>query len=268
MEKERQGPRPQGGRAAARGNTRPSAPSARPRANAARPYQSAPRHSAVTPPPPYIPPAYPGRYPAPGRVRKPSPTTAKPQGRGQSLTVRAAQARKQPLTNAKPSAAKTQEELAEERFRDALWPKTRETPFQRRAAFLLSLLYALIYIACSLLLIHPLNVLTARMPFPVSDMVRAALPACAGTLLCALTRLRFPDEPRMMLLAYRRLLREVLLIFVALQVLIWGEWDAQRMIARFTLQFVSGPLVVGTAAAVLLFYLDWLYIEVDEEEDA
>ena len=104
------------------------------------------------------------------------------------------------------------------------------------------------------------------MPFPVSDIVRAFLPACVGAALCALTRLRFPDEPRMMALAYRRLLREVLALFIAAQALLWGEWDAQRMIARFAVKFAAPPLVAGTAFAVLLFYLDWLYIETDEED--
>ena len=243
MEKERQGARPPG-RAATRGNTlrperRPAATPARPRAASSRPY----RYAAPTPPPPaYIPPVRPGSRPPSRTARKPPPR--------------------------KPSATPRREELAEERFRDALWPETRETPAQRRAAFLLSLLYALIYAACSFLLVRPLNVLTARMPFPASDVVRAALSALAGTALCALTRLRFPDEPRLMLLAYRRLLRNVLFVFAALQALLWGEWEAQRAVARFTLKFAAAPLVVGTAVSVLLFYLDWLYIEVDEEEDA
>lgn len=257
MEKERQGPRPQPGRAAANGKRRPQTTPVRPYAAPSRPRQSAPRRAAATPPPPYVPPVQPGRYPPRQSV------TGTAQARTRSGT---GQASKRPVTTSQPSGTKTQEELAEERFRDALWSETPETPVQRRNAFLLSLLYALIHILCSFLLIYPLNVLTARMPFPVADITRAFLSALAGTALCSLTRLRFPDEPRMMLLAYRRLLREVLIIFIALQALLWGEWGAQRMIARFALKFAVGPLVVGTAVAVLLFYLDWLYIEVDDED--
>ena len=258
MEKERQGPRPQPGRAAANGNRRPQTTPVRPYAAPSRPRQSA-RRDAVTPPPPYIPPVQPGRYP-PSAAKRRSGT------RTQSA-LRISSAGKRLATAAQSSGtAKTKEELAEERFQDALWPETRETPRQRRTAFLLSLLYALIHIVCSFLLVYPLNVLTARMPFPVADVVRAFLCALAGTALCSLTHPRFPDEPRMMLLAYRQLLREVLIIFVALQALLWGEWDAQRMIARFALQFAVGPLIVGTAAAILLFYLDWLYIEIDDED--
>ena len=267
MEKERQGPRPQPGRAAANGNRRPQTTPVRPYAAPTRPYQSTQRRNAAAPPPPYVPPVQPGRYPpsAPLRKRPAAPTPRKRSNAALSGT-------ETPLTGTRSGAAqpsgtpKTKEELAEERFRDALWPQTRETPRQRRTAFLLSLLYALIHILCSFLLVYPLNVLTARMPFPASDITRAFLSALAGTVLCSLTRLRFPDEPRIMLLAYRQLLREVLIIFIALQALLWGEWDAQRMIARFVLQFVAPPLIVGTAVAVLLFYLDWLYIEVDDED--
>ena len=158
--------------------------------------------------------------------------------------------------------------LAAERFRDVLWPKERDTPPKNRIAFLLSLLYALIYTGCSLLLVHPLNLLTARMPFPVSTVVRALFPALTGTAFCVLTRLYFPEEPRMMVLAYRKLLWNVLWVFLALQALLWGEWAAQQMIARFVLLFVLSPLVVGTGVSVLILYLDWLNETDTEEEDA
>ena len=266
MEKERQGPRPQPGRAAANGNRRPQTTPVRPYAAPTRPYQSTQRRNAAAPPPPYVPPAQPGRYPPSATLRKRSATPPRKRPAAPRSGTAPLSAQKRSGVAQPSGTPKTKEELAEERFRDALWPQTRETPRQRRTAFLLSLLYALIHILCSFLLIYPLNVLTARMPFPVADITRAFLSALAGTALCSLTRLRFPDEPRMMLLAYRRLLREVLIIFIALQALLWGEWGAQRMIARFALKFAVGPLVVGTAVAVLLFYLDWLYIEVDDED--
>lgn len=228
MEKERQGARPPG-RNAARRNAPP--PERRPPTTPPRPYVS-PYQSArgKTPPPP----VKPGRYPP--------------------LATR---------TKQKPPVI-TKASLADMTFREALCPKARETPAQRRAAFLLSLLYALIYAACSFALIHPLNVLTARMPFPIADIVRAALPAFVGAALCALTRLRFPDDPRLFLLAHRGLLREALFVFAALQALLWGEWDAQRLLALFALRFAAGPLIVGAGVSVLLLYYDWLYIETDE----
>lgn len=233
MEKERQGARPPGHNAARRTAPRPER---RPPTTPARPYVS-PYQSArsKTPPPPYIPPAKPGRYP---------PLTAA-------------------RTKQKPPVV-TKASLADMTFREALWPEIRETPAQRRAAFLLSLLYALVYAACSFALIHPLNILTARMPFPIADIARATLPAFVGAALCALTRLRFPDDPRLFLLAHRGLLREALFVFAALQALLWGEWDAQRLLALFVLRFAAGPLIVGTGVSVLLLYYDWLYIETDE----
>jgi hypothetical protein len=223
--------RPAAQRNAIRPERRPVTPPARPYAKS-RPYQPPQRKA---PPPPYIPAAKPGRYPSLAAARgKPKP---------------------QIITKAK---------LADMTFREALYPEARDTPAQRRAAFLLSLLYALIYAACSFALIHPLNVLTARMAFPIADIIRASLPAFVGAALCALTRLRFPDDPRILLLAHRRLLRETLFVFIALQALLWGEWDAQRLLALFVLRFAAGPLIIGTGVSVLLLYLDWLYIDVDE----
>ena len=147
--------------------------------------------------------------------------------------------------------------LAAKHFRDALFPQEGESPAERRNAFFLSLLYALIYAGCSMLCVTPMNILTARMAFPLSAVIRALLPARIGTALCALTRLRFPETPRVLFSAYRRLLWETLLTFLALQALLWGEWDAQRMIARFMLAFVAAPLVTGSAVSVWLLYRDW-----------
>lgn len=169
-----------------------------------------------------------------------------------------------PPRRAVPVAEKVEE--PEERFRDVLWADVRGTVAQKWTASLCALLYALAYVLCFRLLNHPLNVLTARMPGPLSAFLRAFLPSAAGTLLCALTRVRFPDEPRMMLWAYRKLVRWILFVFLALQILIWGEWAAQRTLALFVIQFVVGPLLVGAGAAVLFLYLDWAYADEDEDE--
>ncbi|MBR0280447.1 MAG: hypothetical protein IJQ81_02515 [Oscillibacter sp.] len=159
--------------------------------------------------------------------------------------------------------------LAARRFRDVLWPEEGETLAESRTAFFLSPLYALTYTACAALCVVPLNHLTAQTPFPLSTLIRALFPALIGAALCTLTRWRIPDEPRLMLLAHRRLLRNVLWIFIALQALLWGEGNAQRLIARFTLLFVAPPLVVGTVVSIALLYLDWRdETATDENKDA
>ena len=147
----------------------------------------------------------------------------------------------------------------ESNFRDALWPSTPDDPALNRIAFVCGLLYALIHIACGVLLVYPLNVLTARVPFPFGGIVRALLPALTGAVLCALTRYPLRLENRVGLSAYRKLLRIVLTLFVCVLLLMWGDREAQKQVARFVLMFVSAPLIVGTALSVLLFYFDWLY---------
>ena len=208
--------------------------------NAARPRPSPPPQRATQPrayPPPYIPqsgqtpPRIPRSNPAPPQAVKPRPQSAA----------------------AKP----------EPRFRDALWPSTPDAPALNRIAFVCALLYALIHAVCVILLIYPLNVLTARAPFPLGGIVRAFLPALAGAALCALTRYPLRLESRVGLSAYRKLLRIALTLFVCVLLLMWGDREAQEQVARFVLMFVSAPLIVGTGLSVLLFYFDWLY-ELDD----
>lgn len=163
-----------------------------------------------------------------------------------------------PTTTAQKAVTDT---ISEPRFRDALWPATPDAPALNRVAFVCALLYALIHIACGVLLVYPLNLLTARMPFPLADIVRAVLPALIGAVLCALTRYPLGLESRVGLSAYRKLLRIVLTLFVCVLLLMWGEWEALRQVARFVLMFVSAPLIAGTGLSVLLFYFDWLYDE-------
>lgn len=248
MEKERQKPRPQTGRGATgRGNT--LHPERRP-VTVSRPYPRSERPAPRTLPQEHRTPVVPPRsYP---------PTTAQHAGQFRRIV--------RPKRATPPPVRKNP--LSAERFRDVLWPEERDDPAQNRIAFLLSLLYALIYAGCSLLLVYPLNLLTARMPFPLSAVIRALFPALIGTAFCMLTRLYFPEEPRMMILAYRKLLWNVLWVFIALQALLWGEWAAQQMIARFALLFILAPLIVGTGVSVLLLYLDWLNETDTEKEDA
>ena len=93
-------------------------------------------------------------------------------------------------------------------------------------------------------MIHPLNVLTARMPVALSAIVRALLPPLTASELCAaFTWPLFPDDRRMMFFAHCKLFRPALVIFIALQALIWGEWNAQGMVLRFALQFAAPPLL-------------------------
>ena len=235
MEKERRNVRPQPGRGTPLPAGRRTPPPSRPYPNA-RPYQTFERP---------IPPAQLQTRPAAQRypALKPLPKT--------------------------PTSA--EEEEMEENFRDVLWSREREPVPQRRTARLLSLAYAAVHTLCALLFITPMNLLTARMPFPAADVVRALLPACIGSGICSLTRLLFPQDSKLMLLSYRRLLRLVLTVFVLLQMLLWGEWGAQKTLARFVLLYVAPPLVTGTALSVLLLYLDWrgdMEDEEDEEEDA
>ena len=206
--------------------------------NAARPRPSPPPQRATQPrayPPPYIPqsgqtpPRIPRSNPAPPQAVKPRPQSAA----------------------AKP----------EPRFRDALWPSTPDAPALNRIAFVCALLYALIHIVCGVLLVYPLNVLTARVPFPFGGIVRAFLPALTGAALCALTRYPLRLGNRVGLSAYRKLLRIVLTLFVCVLLLMWGDWEAQKQVARFVLMFVSAPLIAGTGLSVLLVYFDWLYDE-------
>lgn len=185
-------------------------------------------------PPPYIPqsgqtpPRIPKTNPAPPQTVKPRPA-AKPE--------------------------------PESNFRDALWPSTPDDPALNRIAFVCALLYALIHIVCGVLLVYPLNVLTARVPFPFGGIVRAFLPALTGAALCALTRYPLRLGNRVGLSAYRKLLRIVLTLFVCVLLLMWGDWEAQKQVARFVLMFVSAPLIAGTGLSVLLVYFDWLYDE-------
>ena len=155
----------------------------------------------------------------------------------------------------------------EPRFRDVLWPDTRDTPAQNRIASLCALLYALIHVFCGVLCVYPLNVLTARMPSVLSALFRALLPGLIGAVLCALSRYPMRLENRAGLSAYRKLLRAVLTLLVGVLLLMWGEWAALRQVARFVLLFVAGPLAAGTALSVLLLYVDWLY-DMEEDEDA
>lgn len=118
-------------------------------------------------------------------------------------------------------------------------------------------------------MIHPLNVLTARMPVALSALTRALLPPLTASELCAaFTWPLFPDDRRMMFFVHRKLWRPVLAVLIAVQALIWGEWKAQGMVLRFAIQFAAPPLLVGTAVSVLVAYLDWLWYEYEEEEDA
>lgn len=198
----------------------------------------------------------------PGTQTIPSRAQAAPSRKPGTQTVPPRKPAAQTALSRKPGP---QEPPPEPRFRDALWSKQRETPAQNRITFLCALLYALIHLVTGFLLIRPLNLLTARMPFLIAYVVRAVLPALTGALLSALPLFPLRQEFRTMLLAYRKLLRWVLILLVGVLLLMWGEWEALKQVARFVLLFVSGPLIIGTALSVLLFYLEWLG-EPDEEE--
>lgn len=238
MEQERQRAQAHSGRGGARITETTLRPERRP-PTAPRSSGRAERNVSFTPPPQIL---------SAGRQTPPSSVNRIPGRR-----IRLSSKSENPSRNARKNP------LEAERFRDVLFPQEGESPAERRSAFLLSPLYALIYAGCSLLCVHPLNLLTARIIFPLSAVIRAALPALIGTALCCVpTRFRFPEVPRLPFCAYRRLLREVLLAFLALQALLWGEWDAQFLIAHFALAFVLPPLIAGIVVSVAWLYRDWL----------
>ena len=227
---------------------------------ARRPGSASQRRPGSTPqrrPPARYPPPRPRPSPPPGaRQSRPYPPPRIPKANQTPPPIRRAPS---PRPAAKPEP--------EPRFRDALFPKTPDAPALNRIAFVCGLLYALIHAACGTLLVYPLNVLTARMPFPLAGIVRAFLPALIGAVFCALTRYPLQLESRVGLSAYRKLLRMVLTLSVFVLLLMWGEWEAQKQVARFALTFVCPPLMTGTALSVLLFYFDWRY-ELEDDEDA
>lgn len=210
-------------------------------------------------------------YPPPSRPYPPPQMTPPRRTSPQASQLRKAPQTSQPRTTTqarKPATATLRKAEPEPRFRDVLWPQSRETPVENRVAFLCALLYALIHTLCGVLSIYPLNLLTARMPSPLSALVRALFPGLIGSVLCALTRYPMRLENRVGLLAYRKLLRMLLTLLVGVTLLMWGEWQALKQAARFVAMFVAGPLVAGTGLSVLLLYMDWLYDLEENDEDA
>ena len=142
-------------------------------------------------------------------------------------------------------------------FREALFPFDENRTALNRRAFLLGLLFTGIYVltfaACNM----PLNVFTARFPPFAAEFIRTVIPAATGTGFCTLSWLMFPRERRMMPFAFRSLTRLSVIAFVILQLLLWGESDAQWTIADFFARFVIAPLFMGQIVSLWLFYRHW-----------
>ena len=272
MENRRQGQTPQRRPPVRPRSYPPQAPQSRTTTPQPRAYPPQPR----TYPPPQV--TAPRRTPqvkppqVPQTRKPPATPTARKSPATPTLrkTPQVSQAHKSPAARKAPAATIRKGVLVpnpEPRFRDVLWPDTRDTPAQNRIASLCALLYALIHVFCGVLCVYPLNVLTARMPSVLSALFRALLPGLIGAVLCALSRYPMRLENRAGLSAYRKLLRAVLTLLVGVLLLMWGEWAALRQVVRFVLLFVAGPLASGTGLSVLLLYMDWLY-DIEEDEDA
>lgn len=116
----------------------------------------------------------------------------------------------------------------------------------------ISFLFLAVYFAAFIFLLEPLHGMTENAPIIVVYLVESLVPAIAGTAVCGLTWLLFPDK-RLVPAAYVWLAVMALTVLITMMIMLEGESEARTLFLRFFAMAVPAPLILGGIMSFCLY---------------
>lgn len=116
----------------------------------------------------------------------------------------------------------------------------------------ISFLYLAVYFAAFIFLLEPLHGMTENASITVVYLAESLVPAIAGTVVCGLTWLLFPDK-RLVPAAYVWLALMALTVLITMMVMLEGESEARMLFLHFFAMAVPAPLILGGMMSFFLY---------------